>query len=151
MLDVRLFKHRSFSISSIILILALFGYVWRNVFYEPINAVNRRFHSFAGSICYNSYNAAVAFLDQSYLLSFVKLGLRLTITTGLSLVTIAFLFMASWSSDVTYLQLLFVGGLMMLGISISADATNILMASVPRNGSGMGSAMNDVTRQLEVP
>ena len=78
-----------------------------------------------------------------------KIGARLTITTGLSLVTITFLFMASWSSDVTYLQLLLVGGLMMLGISISmTPTTNILMASVPRNRSGMGSAMNDVTRQL---
>ena len=39
--------------------------------------------------------------------------------------------------------------IMMLGISSAmTPGTNILMASVPRNRSGMGSAMNDTTREL---
>lgn len=38
---------------------------------------------------------------------------------------------------------------MMLGITFAmTPGTNILMASVPRNRSGMGSVMNDTTREL---
>lgn len=78
-----------------------------------------------------------------------RFGARPTITVGLILVTIAFLLMASWTKDVTYAQILIAGALMMFGISTSmTPTTNILMASVPRNRSGMGSAMNDATRQL---
>ena len=149
MLDVRLFKHRSFSISSIILILtflAMSGVMFSMsqlmqliVGFTPLQAA---FATIPIMLPMAFFGPIVPFIVR-------KIGARLTITTGLSLVTIAFLFMASWSSDVTYLQLLLVGGLMMLGISISmTPTTNILMASVPRNRSGMGSAMNDVTRQL---
>ena len=49
----------------------------------------------------------------------------------------------------TYWHLLFTMSVMMLGISAAmAPATDTLMASVPRNRSGMGSAMNDTTREL---
>ena len=49
----------------------------------------------------------------------------------------------------TYWHLFGTMVVMMLGITFAmTPGTNILMASVPRNRSGMGSAMNDTTREL---
>jgi len=57
--------------------------------------------------------------------------------------------MSTWTAEMTYWHLFFTMAIMMLGISAAmTPGTNILMASVPRNRSGMGSAMNDTTREL---
>jgi len=78
-----------------------------------------------------------------------KFGARATISGGLTLTAIAFFSMSTWTQDMTYWHLFGVMIVMMLGISAAmTPGTNILMASVPRNRSGMGSAMNDTTREL---
>ena len=78
-----------------------------------------------------------------------KIGARFTIGTGLMLTALAFLVMSTWTSDMNYWQLFGTMFVMMLGITFAmTPGTNILMASVPRNRSGMGSAMNDTTREL---
>jgi Na+/melibiose symporter-like transporter len=78
-----------------------------------------------------------------------KFGARSTISVGLLMTAIAFVLMSFWTKDLSYGQLFFTMIIMMLGISAAmTPGTNILMASVPRNRSGMGSAMNDTTREL---
>lgn len=78
-----------------------------------------------------------------------KFGALLTITTGLILTASTFVFMSTWTKDMTYWHLFGTMIVMMLGISAAmTPGTNILMASVPRNRSCMGSAMNDITREL---
>ncbi|OYW85646.1 hypothetical protein B7Z17_01940 [Candidatus Saccharibacteria bacterium 32-49-10] len=78
-----------------------------------------------------------------------KFGARMTISVGLLLTAIAFAYMSTWTKDMTYWHLFGTMIVMMLGISAAmTPGTNILMASVPRNRSGMGSAMNDTTREL---
>jgi fucose permease len=78
-----------------------------------------------------------------------KLGARTTITVGLVLTAVAFVVMTTWTKDMTYWHLFGTMVVMMLGITFAmTPGTNILMASVPRNRSGMGSAMNDTTREL---
>lgn len=78
-----------------------------------------------------------------------KFGARITITIGLTITAVAFVLMSTWTKDLTYWHLFGTMIIMMLGISAAmTPGTNILMASVPRNRSGMGSAMNDITREL---
>jgi len=78
-----------------------------------------------------------------------KFGSRFVISAGLFLASIAFLIMSFWTKDMTYWQLFGTMIIMMVGIVFAmTPGTNILMASVPRNRSGMGSAMNDTTREL---
>ena len=78
-----------------------------------------------------------------------KFGARTTIAVGLFLTAVAFVLMSFWTKDMNYWNLFSVMIIMMLGISAAmTPGTNILMASVPRNRSGMGSAMNDTTREL---
>lgn len=75
-----------------------------------------------------------------------KVGARITMSGGLLLVSIAFVIMSTWTSSMSYWHFI---GVMMSGICAAmTPGTNILMASVPRNRSGMGSAMNDTTREL---
>lgn len=78
-----------------------------------------------------------------------KVGARNVIVIGLTMTAVAFLVMATWNKDMTYWHLFGTMFVMMAGISAAmTPGTNILMASVPRNRSGMGSAMNDTTREL---
>jgi EmrB/QacA subfamily drug resistance transporter len=78
-----------------------------------------------------------------------KIGNRSTIVTGLALITISFLVISAWTIDTTYLSMLPAMIVMITGVSLAmTPSTNILMASVPKNRSGMGSAMNDTTREL---
>lgn len=149
LLDMSLFKHRSFSISTLILILTFLAMSGVMFSMSQLMQLIIGFSPLEASLATIPIMLPMAFFGPVVPLIVRKFGARPTIAVGLTLVTIAFLFMASWTKDVTYLQILLVGGLMMLGISTSmTPTTNILMASVPRNRSGMGSAMNDATRQL---
>lgn len=149
LIDMTLFKRRSFSISTLILILtflAMSGVMFSMsqlmqlvIGYSPLQA----------SLATIPIMLPMAFFGPIVPFIVRKFGAKPTITVGLVLVTVAFILMSTWTKDVTYTQILLTGGLMMLGISTSmTPTTNILMASVPRNRSGMGSAMNDATRQL---
>ncbi len=149
LLDVALFKHRSFSISTLILVLTFLAMSGVMFAMSQLMQLVIGFTPLQASLATIPIMLPMAFFGPVVPLIVRKFGARPTITTGLVLVTIAFLFMAGWDKDISYIQLLLVGGLMMLGISTSmTPTTNILMASVPRNRSGMGSAMNDATRQL---
>jgi MFS-type transporter involved in bile tolerance (Atg22 family) len=78
-----------------------------------------------------------------------KIGARAAVGGGLILTSLAFVAMTTWTKDMTYWHLFGTMLVMMLGITFAmTPGTNILMASVPRNRSGMGSAMNDTTREL---
>ena len=78
-----------------------------------------------------------------------KIGARTTIAIGLVLTAAAFIGMTTWTQDMSYGHLLITLLPLIAGIALAqTPATNILMASVPRNRSGMGSAMNDTTRQI---
>ena len=78
-----------------------------------------------------------------------KIGNRYTIITGLALITVSFLVISAWTIHTTYLGMLPAMFAMITGVSLAmTPSTNILMASVPKNRSGMGSAMNDTTREL---
>lgn len=78
-----------------------------------------------------------------------KIGTRWTITTGLFLVSIAFISMSFWPTTPTYGHVIASMLLMMTGMSLTmTPSTNLLMSAIPRNRAGMGSATNDTTREL---
>ena len=71
------------------------------------------------------------------------------IAAGLLLVAIMFVVISTWKADMTYWDLLWVTMVLITGLSLAiTPGTNIMMALVLLNRSGIGSAMNDTTRQL---
>lgn len=148
-LDMKLFKNRAFSISSLTLTLTFLA--MSGVFFS----MSQLMQLILGYTALESSLLMVPLmLPMMFLSPFIpnivkKFGARNTIAVGLFLTAVAFVLMSFWTKDMNYWNLFSVMIIMMLGISAAmTPGTNILMASVPRNRSGMGSAMNDTTREL---
>jgi hypothetical protein len=78
-----------------------------------------------------------------------KLGTRWTVSSGLALVSIAFVVMSQWPTVPDYGNIIGGMAIMMVGMALTmTPATTMMMSAVPRNRAGMGSAMNDTTREL---
>lgn len=149
MLDMNLFKNRAFSISSLTLILVFLA--MSGVFFS----MSQLMQLILGYSPLESSLLTLPLMIPMMIISPMvpnlvkKIGARVTISVGLTLASLAFVIMTTWTKDMTYGHLFFTMVIMMLGITFAmTPGTNILMASVPRNRSGMGSAMNDTTREL---
>ncbi|MES2631301.1 MAG: MFS transporter [Patescibacteria group bacterium] len=149
MLDMKLFKNRAFSVSSLTLTLVFLA--MSGVFFSMSQLLQLilGYSALESSLLMIPLMLPMMFLGPFIPSVVKKIGARNVISIGLVMTAVAFLIMATWTKDMTYWHLF--GGmfLMMAGISAAmTPGTNILMASVPRNRSGMGSAMNDTTREL---
>lgn len=149
MLDMKLFKNRPFWVSSLTLTLTFLA--MSGVFFS----MGLLIQLILGMSPLDSSFAMLPIMIPMLLIGPMiplvvkKLGARVTISVGLLVTSIAFAAMSTWTAEMTYWHLLFVMWVMMIGISAAmTPGTNILMSAVPRNRSGMGSAMNDTTREL---
>ncbi len=76
-------------------------------------------------------------------------GARRLVMTGMAIVTIGLLGFSSLSPSTAYAFIACVFGLMGIGLGLTLpQATNAVLASVPTQRSGMGSAVNDAVAEL---
>lgn len=149
MLDMKLFKNRAFAVSSLTLTLVFLA--MSGVFFSMSQLLQLilGYTALQSSLLMIPLMLPMMALGPFIPLIVKKLGARYVIAIGLTMTAVAFLIMATWNKDMTYWHLFATMFVMMAGISAAmTPGTNILMASVPRNRSGMGSAMNDTTREL---
>lgn len=79
----------------------------------------------------------------------VRFGNKLVVSTGLVLFTIAFLWISTLSESTSYVEIACQMIPLGLGLGLtSAPATEAIMGAVPVNKAGIGSAMNDATREV---
>ena len=149
MLDMKLFKNRPFWVSSLTLTLTFLA--MSGVFFSMGLLIQL---ILGMSALESSFAMLPIMIPMMFIGPFIpmvvkKFGARATISVGLLVTAIAFAIMSTWTAEMTYWNLLIVMWIMMIGISAAmTPGTNILMSAVPRNRSGMGSAMNDTTREL---
>lgn len=149
MLDMKLFKNRAFSVSSLTLTLVFLA--MSGVFFSMslLMQLIMGYTPLESSLLIVPLMLPMMFVSPLVPNIVKKFGARITIGVGLLLTSAAFVVMSTWTQDMTYWHLAATMIIMMLGISVAmTPGTTILMASVPRNRSGMGSAMNDTTREL---
>jgi EmrB/QacA subfamily drug resistance transporter len=149
LLDLHVFTNPTFTISALAVTLA---------FFAMMAAFFGNSQIFQLVLGYAPLAAAYAFipimLPMLILTPFVpnivaKIGARWTVAPGLVLVALGFAWMSQWPTDLTYLEVLGGMGLLIIGMSLTmTPATAMMMSSVPRNRSGMGSAMSNTTRQV---
>lgn len=149
MLDMDLFKFPAFSISALAVTLVFFALM--GIFFS----MSQLFQLIIG---YGTLESSLRMLPIMMLMMLTaplvpnivkKFGTRWTVTTGLVLVSIAFAIMSQWPTEVSYWQIIASMAVMMTGMALTmTPATNMMMSAVPRNRAGMGSAMNDTTREL---
>jgi hypothetical protein len=149
MLDVRLFRNLRFTAASgsvTVAFFALFGFIFMVTQYfqflkgySPFGT-GIRLLPVAGSV------AAASIVGTKLA---VRIGNKAIVTTGLALVATAFLWISTASAATPYLEI--AGQMIVLGLGMgltSAPATEAIMGVVPKEKAGIGSAMNDATREL---
>ena len=150
MLDVLLFKNRRFSAASgsiTAAFFALFGFIF---------LVTQYFQFVRG---YGTLSSGLRTLPVAFSIAFaaitgtrlaVKVGNRAVVTTGLTLLSIAFFWIALFMSKDYPYQLIVLNMIVMgLGIGFTtAPATESIMGAVPPEKAGQGSGVNDATREV---
>ncbi len=149
MLDVRFFENPRFSAASgaiTLAFLALFGTIFLLTQYMQ------------QVLGYSTVEAGAVFLPQSIVLMIFapmstrwvrKFGNKKVVATGLFILATALVLMATFETDTTGWWVIAVTALSALGMAhVVAPATESIMGSLPRAKAGVGSAMNDTTRQV---
>ncbi len=108
---------------------------------------------------YTTFEAGVLGLPLALVLTVVasrssfvaeRLGTKYTVALGVGLAGLGLLFMATtYQADTPYITIAIGQVILAAGMGLAVSpATNSIMASVPIRKAGIGSAMNDTTRQL---
>jgi Na+/melibiose symporter-like transporter len=149
MLDVRFFENPRFSAASgaiTLAFLALFGTIFLLTQYTQ------------QVLGYSTVEAGAVFLPQSVVLMIFaplstrwvrKFGNKAVVATGLFVLTLSLILMATFQTDTAAWWVIAVTALSAFGMAhVVAPATESIMGSLPRAKAGVGSAMNDTTRQV---
>jgi len=149
MLDVDLFRNLRFTAASgsvTISFFALFGFIFM---------VTQYFQFLKG---YSPFSTGVRLLPVALSVGAasiggtklaVRFGNKAIVATGLASMGIAFFWISTASSATPYVEL--AGQMIVLGVGMgltSAPATEAIMGVVPKEKAGIGSAINDTTREL---
>ena len=149
MLDMSFFKNPRFSAANLAItltFLAMFGSMflmtqyWQFVHgYSPLEA-GVRLIPFAMTMMVTAPLSA-RFVE--------KIGTKAVVTSGLTIVTLALLLLSFIKPHTSYPVVLGFMCLMAVGMGLTmAPATESVMGSLPREKAGVGSAVNDTTRQM---
>ncbi|WP_415977232.1 MFS transporter [Rhodococcus sp. 077-4] len=149
MLDVRLFTNMRFTAASGAVtsaFFAMFGFIFLiTQYFQSVRAygpleTGLRILPVAASL------AAFSLIGPRLA---VTIGSKLVVATGLGLLTTAFLWIATVDANTGYGQISIQMVLLGAGLGlISSPATEAIMGVVPTEKAGMGSAVNDATREL---
>ncbi|MEZ5320817.1 MAG: MFS transporter [Microthrixaceae bacterium] len=149
MLDMRLFKIRAFSVGSTTISLqffAMYGLYFAVAQYLQISHGYSPLRTAVACLPIGMVGMVAAPMSAVFVRRF---GHRTVVGSGLILSALGLLIMGDASPTTSYL-LLFVGFVMM-GFGngqTTAPSTTLIMSSVPRAKSGVGSAVNDLSREL---
>lgn len=149
MLDVRIFENPRFSAASIAITLtffAMFGslflltqYMQDVLGYSPLGA-GVRVAPFA-LVMMVIAPMSTKFVD--------RLGTKVVVVTGLTIIAGSLLYMVWLDPDMGYTQVFIDMVIMAFGMALTmAPATESIMGALPRDKAGVGSAVNDTTRQV---
>jgi EmrB/QacA subfamily drug resistance transporter len=149
MLDLRVFRNRRFSAASgaiTVTFLTLFGSIF---------LLTQYFQSVLG---YSTIKAGAMLLPQAVLMMVCaplsprwvhRFGNRVVVVFGMVVAVATLLLMTTFETDSSTLHVLAVTSLLGIGVAhIMPSATESIMGSLPREKAGVGSAMNDTTRQV---
>lgn len=149
MLDVRLFKKPAFGASALVLTIVFFALM--GIFFNMSQLLQLVFD-------YTPMQAAVRMLPVAFTMMICapqspkvvdKIGKRRTVAMGMFIVALGTFLLSRISADTPYVLFAICMVIMALGMSFAmSPTTDLLMSSVPRHRAGMGSAMNDTTREL---
>ncbi len=149
MLDLHFFQNPRFSAASgaiMLVFLALFGTIF--LLTQYLQTVLGYSTLKAGAILIPQSAALMtfAFLSPRWV---VRFGNKAVVAVGLGLVAVSLFGFVTLDAGSTALHVIIVTTIMGIGMgNVMAPATESIMGSLPREKAGVGSAMNDTTRQV---
>jgi len=149
MLDIRFFENPRFSAASAaitLVFLALFGTLF--LLTQYLQTVLGYSTVKAGAVLIPQAAAIMIFAPMSNIWV-TKLGNKVVVTTGLLLVTLSLVLFGTFEVHSSALHVIAITVIMGVGMAnIMAPCTDSIMGSLPRAKAGVGSAVNDTTRQM---
>jgi EmrB/QacA subfamily drug resistance transporter len=150
MMPLYLFKNLSFSGASIALALVMFGLAGSLFFLSQYMQTILGYDTVQAGL--GTLPVAVGMFLVAPITPMVskRIGIKFTVALGIGTAALALLFMSTfYRADTPYI-LIAVGQIILsTGMSLAmAPATTSIMSAIPANKSGVGSAMNDTTREL---
>jgi EmrB/QacA subfamily drug resistance transporter len=149
LLPVRIFENLRFSAASVSVtsaFFALFGFIF---------IITQYFQLVRG---YGPFEAGLRTLPVAFSIAgasvlspllVVRIGTKFVVAGGLTMMAIGFLWVSIASAATPYLEI--VGQMFFIGVGLgatTAPATESIMGSLSQNKAGVGSAVNDTTREL---
>ncbi len=150
MLPLIFFKNMAFTGANAALTISSFGMMGSMYFFSQYFQSVQGYSPLISALCMLPMTPAVFLSTMMSLRVNRKLGAKLTITFGLLLSgTGFFIFSQVAGIDTAYWRILLILLVHGCGIGLTmSPSTNAVMNSLPPNRAGIGSAMNDTTRQL---
>ena len=149
MLDLRLFADRRFTAAALaitVAFFALFGFIFLITqyfqFLRGYSPLETGLRILPVAVC-------VAVGSVAGTLLVVRLGNKLVVTSGLLSLAVAYAWVSTASSTTSYAEI--AGQMVFLGLGMgltSAPATESIMGAVQTEKAGIGSAVNDATREV---
>ncbi|MEO8611156.1 MAG: MFS transporter [Chloroflexota bacterium] len=150
MMPLYLFKNLSFSGASVALALVLFSMAGSLFF------LSQYMQTILG---YDTLQAGLGTLPIAFGLILVaplsapvskRIGIKLTVAIGIGVAAFSLFYMGStYQANTPYISIAIGQIILAAGLGLAmAPATNSIMSAIPANKSGVGSAMNDTTREL---
>ena len=149
MLDMRFFENPRFSAASgaiTLVFLAMFGSLFLMTQYLQ------------GVLGYSTVKAGAVLIPQAVTMMILaplspiwvrRFGNKLVVAAGLTIVATSFILFSTFQPNSSTLHIILVMMLMAVGMShVMAPCTDSIMGSLPRAKAGVGSAVNDTTRQM---
>jgi EmrB/QacA subfamily drug resistance transporter len=149
MLDMRFFENPRFSAASgaiTLVFLAMFGSLFLMTQYLQ------------GVLGYSTVKAGAVLIPQAVTMMILaplspiwvrRFGNKLVVAAGLTIVAMSFILFSTFQPNSSTLHIILVMMLMAVGMShVMAPCTDSIMGSLPRAKAGVGSAVNDTTRQM---
>lgn len=149
MLDLRLFQNPLFTVSAVAALIAFFALSGATFLLAQI------FQLVLGMGILESALKMLPILVPILVLSplasklWSTWGARYTVGAGLIVIALGFGIASTWTSQSSYLDVVLPLVVVVAGMAfVMTPATILITASVPKNRSGMGAAMNDTIREL---
>ena len=149
MLDLKLFRNPLFTISSIACTVAFFALMGAFFLMAQLFQLVLGYGTLKSSLLTLPIMLPMMVLAPAAPKIWARLGAKVTIGVGLLVIAAGFVLCSTWTVDSGYWHVL--GSLIVVvcGMALAmTPATNLILAAVPKNRSGMGSAMNDTVREL---
>lgn len=149
MLDLRLFRERRFGVGALgmtLVFMVLFGFFFITVQYFQLVL---GYGPFEAGLRMMPFIPVMVIMSLCSPLFVRRFGTRMVLSIGMLFAAVGVFLLSRLTADSTYGDVL-IGILVMtfgMGLTMS-PMTDMIMSSVPRDRAGVGSAMNDTTREL---